>query len=198
MKKLLPLFLIVPLFVAAVASAQTSTERRYELRPDPTWPLAIELSAGDYQIIASESDSITVVYDAPKPEKLKKVHVQMSSGHGRNYVKINGPKTSFHATIQVPRKTDLLIRLGVGGLRVGDIEGNKDIEIHAGSLNFDALRLQDYVKGDLSVRIGDVTGPELQTSGGGVSRSYETFGKGRYRLHAHVGVGDVALHSSSF
>ncbi len=196
MKKLLPLFLVMPL-VAVVASAQTS-ERRYELRPDPTWPLAIELGAGDYQIVASESDSITVVYDAPKPEKLKKVHVQMSSGHGHNYLKINGQKSSFHATIQVPRKTDLLIRLGSGDLRVGDIEGNKDIEIHAGSLNFEALRLQDYGKGDLSVRIGNVTGPELQVSGGGASRSYETYGKGRYRLHAHVGVGDVALHSSSF
>src|SRR5258707_194964 len=107
MKKLLSLFLVMSSFVAAIASAQTTTERRYELRPDPTWPLAIELSAGDYQIIASESDSITVVYDAPNPEKLKKVHVQMSSGHGRNYLKINGQKNSFHVTIEVPRKTDL-------------------------------------------------------------------------------------------
>src|SRR5258708_8034568 len=90
MKKLLSLFLVIPLFLAAVALAQTSTERHYELRPDPTWPLAIDLSAGDYQIVASESDSITVIYDAPKPDKLKKVHVQMSSGHGQNYVKING------------------------------------------------------------------------------------------------------------
>ncbi len=196
MKKLRSLFLVIPLFLAAVALAQTSTERHYELRPDPTWPLAIDLSAGDYQIVASESDSITVIYDAPKPDKLKKVQVQMSSGHGQNYVKIDGQKAGFHATIAVPRKTDLLIRLGVGGLRVGDIEGNKDIEIYAGSLNFDGLRLQDYGKGDLSVRVGNVTGPEFPASGGGASRSYETYGKGRYRLHAHVGVGDVALHSS--
>jgi len=196
MKRLLSLLLIIPLLVAA-ASAQTSTERRYELRPDPSWPLAIDLSAGDYQIVAVESDSITVVYDAPKPEKLKKVHVQMSSGHGQNYVKINGLKSGFHVTIQVPRKTDLLVRLGTGGLHVGDIEGNKDIEIHAGTLNFDALRLQDYETGDLSVRIGEVTGPDFHASSGG-SGSFKTYGSGRYRLHAHVGQGDMALHSSPF
>ena len=197
MKKLLSLFLVMPLFLAVAASAQISTERRYELRPDPTWPLSIELSAGDYQIVPVESDSITVVYDAPKPDKLKKVQVQMSSGHGQNYVKINGQKSGFHVTIQVPRRTDLLVRLGVGGLRVGDIEGNKDIEIHAGSLNFDALHLQDYVKGDLSVHIGGVTAPEFHSSIGGAPQSFKTYGQGRYHLHAHVGMGGLALHSPS-
>jgi hypothetical protein len=121
----------------------------------------------------------------------------MSSGHGRNYLKINGQKSGFHATIQVPRKTDLIIRLGAGGLRVGDIEGNKDIEILTGSLNFDALRLQDYGKGDLSAQMGNVTGPDFHASRSSTSRSFETHGQGKYRLHAHVGIGDVALHSSS-
>jgi len=199
MTRLLPLLLALPLLLtASLASAQTSTERRYELRPDPSWPLSIELTAGDYQIVASESDSIAVVYDAPVPEKLKKVHVQMSSGHGRNYLKINGQKSGFHVTIQVPRKTDLIIRLGAGGLRVGDIEGNKDIEILTGSLNFDALHLQDYEKGDLSAHMGNVIGPDFHpSSGASTSRSFETYGKGKYHLHAHVGIGDVALHSTS-
>ena len=31
--------------------------------PIPTWPLEIELGSGDYQIVASGSDSIAVVYD---------------------------------------------------------------------------------------------------------------------------------------
>jgi hypothetical protein len=185
------------LLTASLASAQTSTERRYELRPDPSWPLSIDLTAGDYQIIASESDSISVVYDAPVPEKLKKVHVQMSSGHGRNYLKINGQKSGFHAIILVPRKTDLIVRLGAGGLRVGDIEGNKDIEILTGSLNFDALHLQDYGRGDLSAHLGNVTGPDFHASSSRTSRSFETRGQGKYHLHAHVGIGDVALHSAS-
>jgi hypothetical protein len=198
MKRLLPLLLSMPLLLtASLASAQTSTERRYELRPDPSWPLSIELTAGDYQIVSSEADSIAVVYDEPVPEKLKKVHVQMSSGHGKNYLKINGQKRGFHAIIQVPRKTDLIIRLGAGGLRVGDIEGNKDIEVHTGTLNFDALHLQDYGKGDLSAQMGNVTGPDFHPSSSRTSRSFETHGQGKYRLHAHVGIGDVALHSSS-
>ena len=59
MKRLLPFLLALPV---TLACAQTGHERRYELRPDPNWPLAIELSSGEYQIVASDSDSIAVVY----------------------------------------------------------------------------------------------------------------------------------------
>ena len=60
MKRLLPFLLALS---ASLTWGQTSHERRYELRPDPNWPLEIELGSGDYQIVASDSDSIAVVYD---------------------------------------------------------------------------------------------------------------------------------------
>ncbi len=60
MKRLLPFLLALS---ASLTWGQTSHERRYELRPDPNWPLEIELGSGDYQIVASASDSIAVVYD---------------------------------------------------------------------------------------------------------------------------------------
>ena len=82
MKRLLPFLLALPV---TIAFAQNGHERRYELRPDPNWPLAIELSSGDYQIVASESDSIAVKYQE-MPAQQSKVQVQIGSGHGQNYL----------------------------------------------------------------------------------------------------------------
>jgi hypothetical protein len=196
MKRLLPFLLALPV---AIASAQSSNshERRYELRPDPNWPLAIDLSSGDYQIVPSESDSIAVVYQENQPQNQRKIEVQISAGHGQNYLKIAGPKSNFHAVIEVPRHTDLRVRMSAGGLRVGEVEGNKDIEMRAGSLELSAIRPQDYAKTDFSVRVGDLNAPSFNTAQSGFWRSLRTYGPGKYRLHAHVGVGDLTLRTFS-
>jgi hypothetical protein len=194
MKRLLPFLLAL---TATLACAQNSHERRYELRPDPNWPLAIELSSGDYQIVASESDSIAVVYQEESSENPRKVQVQIGSGHGQNYLKIAGPKSNFRAVIEVPRKTDLRVRMMAGDLRVGELEGNKDIEVRAGTLELNAIRPQDYAKADFSVRIGGVNAPIFKAAKTGLWRSFKAFGPGKYTLHAHVDVGDLTLHTNA-
>jgi hypothetical protein len=194
MKRLLP-FLLALSASLTWGQAPAGHERRYELRPDPNWPLEIELGSGDYQIVASSSDSIAVSYEEDKPEDQSKVQVQIGSGHGQNHLKIAGPRSNFRAVIEVPRKTDLRIRMSAGGLRVGDVEGNKDIEVRAGNLELNALRPQDYAQADFSVRIGDVNAPIFKNVKSGVWRSFKTVGPGKYRLHAHVGVGDLTLRT---
>ena len=193
MKRLLPFLLALS---ASLTWGQSSHERRYELRPDPNWPLEIELGSGDYQIVASASDSIAVVYDEGTADDLRKVKVQIDSGHGQNHLKIAGPKSNFHAVIEVPRKTDLRVRMSAGGLSIGDVEGNKDIEVLAGNLELNSLRPQDYAQADFSVHIGDVYAPLLKTAKTRLWRSFKTAGPGKYHLHAHVGVGDMTLHTS--
>jgi hypothetical protein len=192
MKRLLPLLLALS---ASLAWGQTSHERRYELRPDPNWPLEIELGSGDYQIVASASDSIAIIYDDSNADAVSKVKVQIDSGHGQNHVKIAGPKANFHVVIEVPRKTDLRIRMSAGGLSIGDVEGNKDIEILAGNLDLNSLRPQDYAQADFSVHIGDVYAPLFTSAKSGLWRSFKTSGPGKYRLHAHVGVGAMTLRT---
>ena len=193
MKRLLPFLLALS---TSLTWGQISHEKRYELRPDPNWPLEIELGSGDYQIVASASDSIAVVYDEGNPEALRKVKVQIDSGHGQNHVKIAGPKLNFHAVIEVPHKTDLRVRMSAGGLSIGDVEGNKDIEIVAGNLELNSLRPQDYAQADFSIRVGDVYAPLFETTKTKLRQSFRTAGPGKYRLHAHVGVGDMILHAT--
>ncbi|HKD81043.1 MAG TPA: hypothetical protein VKH81_15210 [Candidatus Angelobacter sp.] len=190
MRRLLPLLLALPVVVAC---AQNNHERRYELRPDPNWPLAIELSSGDYQIIPSESDCIAVVYQENAPDEPRKIEVQIASGHGQNTLKIAAPKSNFHAVIEVPRKTDLRVRMQGGDLHVGEVEGNKDIEMRTGNLELTSIRPQDYAKADFSVRVGDLNAPSIKS---GVFRSLQTHGPGKYRLHAFVGVGGLTLRTN--
>jgi hypothetical protein len=191
MKRLLPFLLAIPATIT-LAQGAGSHERRYELKPDPNWPLAIELSSGDYQIIPSESGSIAVVYQENAPEQ-RHVEVQIGSGHGQNYLKIAGPKSKFHVVIEVPRKTDLHVRMMTGDLRVGEVEGNKDIEMRAGNLELNAIHPQDYAQADFSVRIGDLKAPSFNASKSGGGSSFRAYGPGKYNLHAHVDVGDLTL-----
>ncbi|MFL6311665.1 MAG: hypothetical protein ACJ71W_06125 [Terriglobales bacterium] len=193
MKRLLPLLLAL---FASLSWGQTSHERRYELRPDPNLPLEIDLGPGDYQIVASNSDGIAVTYDETNPGALRNLKVQIDSGHGQNHLKIAGPKSNFHAVIEVPRKTDLRVRMSAGELTIGDVEGNKDIEVVAGNLELNSLRPQDYALADFSVRIGDVYAPLFNTAKTGLLRSFKTAGPGKYHLHAHVGIGDMTLRTT--
>src|SRR5262249_22309472 len=144
---------------AATAFAQSTHERRYELRPDPNWPLAIELGSGDYQIVPSQSDCIAVIYQENSPEESRKVEVQIASGHGQNTLKIGAPKSDFHAVIEVPRKTNLRVRMTTGDLHVGEVEGNKDIEMRSGNLELNSIKPEDYANADFSVRLGDLNAP---------------------------------------
>jgi len=200
MKRFLPFLLALSVSLSVPLSwvqAQTGHEHRYELRPDPNWPLDIELGSGDYQIVASDSGSLAVVYEEGQPEDMQKVKVQIGSGHGQNQLKIAGPKSSFHAVIEVPRKTDLHIRMVSGDLHVGEVEGNKDIEVRAGTLELNAIRPQDYAKADFSVRIGDVNAPVYKATKNGLLRSFKAYGPGKYQLHAHVEVGDLTLRTDT-
>jgi len=137
------------------------------------------------------------VYDDGNSEAARKVEVQIGSGHGQNHLKIVGPKSNFHAVIEVPRKTDLRVRMSGGELSIGDVEGNKDNEIIAGNLELNSLRPQDYARADFSVRIGDVYAPLLKAARSGPLRSFKSAGPGKYRLHVHVGVGDLTLRTNA-
>ena len=46
---------------------------------------------------------------------------------------------------------------------------------------------------DASVLSGDLSGRPFGEEHGGLFRSFEKVGNGKYRLHAHVGAGDLTL-----
>jgi hypothetical protein len=98
-------------------------------------------------------------------------------------------------TILVPRQSDLYVRLSAGELRIDDIRGSKDVELHAGDARIDVGRAEDYNSVDASVWVGDLNAAPFDVFKGGLFRSFDWKGKGSFRLHAKLNVGDLRLFS---
>jgi hypothetical protein len=74
------------------------------------------------------------------------------------------------------------------------VTGNKDIELHAGQLNVEVGKPEDYAHVEGSVNTGEVNAMAFNVSKGGLFRSFQKDGPGKYRLHAHVGAGELDLN----
>jgi hypothetical protein len=83
--------------------------------------------------------------------------------------------------------------MAAGQLEVKGVTGNKDLELHAGELDVEIGRREDYARVDASVMTGEVDAAPFEISKGGLFRSFEWKGPGKYRLHAHAGAGQVTL-----
>ena len=101
----------------------------------------------------------------------------------------NGPSI----VIEVPKSSNLYVRLPFGDLNIEGVSGDKDVEMHAGDLNIEVGNPADYGHVDASVNAGDLSAGPFGETKDGLFRSFEKSGTGRYRLHAHVGAGDLNL-----
>ena len=185
------------LLMAATAAAQ-STPGRVEQTFHNDGSVKMDLEAGDYEVRAGASDKVVIRYITRTPEQLKRVDVRINAtGRYAKVIISNAPHNDFHAIIEVPPHTGLTIRLSAGDLDVNGIEGDKDIESHAGDLEIDVVRAEQYGSVDAAVKAGDLSAPAFQVSKGGLFRSFRWNGPGKYRLHASLGAGDLKLRTGA-
>ena len=78
-------------------------------------------------------------------------------------------------------------------MQVEGITGNKDVELHAGELTVAIGNPSEYARLDVSVSTGELDAAPFDVSKGGLFRSFNKQGNGKYRLHAHVGAGQLTL-----
>jgi len=153
--------------------------------------IELQLEGGDYEISAAATDVIRVSLSGNTGDT--KVVLNTSGSHAD--LKISDtPHNNFHATIEVPAKSDLHVRLTAGNLNISNIEGNKDIESHAGNVEMRIGDPGDYGNVDGSVRAGNVDARPFHVSKSGLFRSFKWSGPGKYTLHAHLGAGNLELH----
>jgi hypothetical protein len=179
----------VAVVLPALAHAQTKTADK---------PFAaggkvdVHLDAGDYEVRAAPDNHVRVTMTGNTGSAT--VEVAVAGAHADVTVK-GTSHTNFKCVIEVPKVSDVAIRLSAGDLTVGEIAGSKDIESTAGDLRIAVGRLDDYGKVDASVKIGDLSpGPFGGSKKEGfVSQSVNWSGKGRYTLRASLGAGDLKL-----
>jgi hypothetical protein len=154
----------------------------------------LHLQAGGYTITPSDSEIIVVTCQTRTDRQLKSVKVSIKPVGSRADVYVRDtPNSNFTATIQVPRRSDLWVRLTAGELNVGSVEGNKDLAINAGSLRVDIPRPQEYGERGASVTTGSIESSAFEVSKGGLFRSFSQHGPGKYRIHARVIAGEIVL-----
>jgi len=160
--------------------------------------IRLHLEAGGYTISPSDSDNITVTYRANSESRLREVRVEIQASASDAEVYItNTPNNKFEATIEVPRHSNLWVRLTAGELDVEAVEGDKNLELRAGELQVEIPHPDEYGHRDASVTMGSLESTAFDVSKGGMFRSFDQQGPGKYRLHAHVLTGDIDLRGSN-
>ena len=154
--------------------------------------ITMQLESGEYDIVPAADNHIRVtlggnvgnaVAEVTTASTRADVRVRNTPNHG-----------NFHATIEVPKSANLVVRFTAGDLNVGLITGNKDIEANAGDVKIDVAKSDDYASVDASVRIGDLSaGPFGGKKEGLIGQSLNWTGNGKYKLRARLGAGDLKL-----
>jgi hypothetical protein len=190
-------FLALLLVPAGAFSDSRVTEvgkERFEAAFPSEGMLRMKVRAGAVRIFGGDDNKILVRYEGDNADQVKHVKVRLETTGTRGELEISGgPRNEFRILIQVPRKTGLHVRVPGGDLNVEGIEGDKDVELTGGSLTLRAGNPQDYGPVDASVYAGGLNPGPFANSQGGLFNSFKRQGPGRYRLHAHVGAGDLTL-----
>ena len=157
----------------------------------------MDLSAGEYEIVGAPGDRIRLDWDVEDSRRLDDVDNWIAVRGTEARVTTDGPQNNFEVRIQVPSRSNLHIRLTAGELSIKGIEGDKDVELHAGELDIDVVRADDYRHVDAAIWAGELHAAPFQVTKEGLFRSFDWRGKGQYRLHAHLKAGELRLHSTS-
>jgi hypothetical protein len=158
--------------------------------------LRLHLRSGEFRIRGRNDNKIAVHLAGRNADHARELTVRFKRSDSDNQADLRvfgGPKNNLQVTIEIPSSAMLFVRMSAGDLAVEGVSGDKDIELHAGELNIAVGDARDYGRVDASVMSGDLEAAPFHESHGGLFRSFEKHGAGKYTLHAHVGAGDLTL-----
>jgi len=189
------------IFFAPQAAAQSKKIEASNLPDHPfqaDYPsgsqLTLHLRSGDVRVVGKDDKKVSVRVEAENIEKAREVRVVFERFEHSAELKVSGgPRDNLQIIVEVPKTTGLFVRMPAGQLEISDVTGDKDVQLHAGELILHVGDPADYSHVDASVITGGLEAPPFHEDHGGLFRSFSKSGNGKYRLHAHVGAGDLTL-----
>jgi len=152
--------------------------------------IRMDLCSSGIEIVGTDDAAVRVSYH---PER-DSVRVRLQISGDRADLRLTGcPHNNFQARIEIPKSSALYVRMFAGQLDVREVTGDKDVELSFGQLNLDVGQTEQYARVDASVNSGQLEASAFAVSKGGLFRSFDQKGPGRYRVHAHVGAGQLEL-----
>jgi hypothetical protein len=186
-------FTVAPHAVAQVADIEAAHKTPVEAKFLPNGQIRIDVCPSAARVVGTNDDSIRVSYNAPDGND-SDVKVRIKVEGERAGIKVSGcPRNNFHLNIEVPASSDLYARMFAGQMNVDNLSGNKDVELHFGQLTMEVGKAEDYRHVEASVMSGDLQASAFNVSKGGLFRSFDQDGPGKFRIHAHVGAGQIDL-----
>ena len=155
----------------------------------PGGKIRMDLCSSGIELVGTDDDMVRVSYDRDAD-----VRVRLETFGNEADLRVTScPHNNFRLRIEVPRASSLHVRMFAGQLDVRDVTGDKNVELSFGQLNLDVGNPDDYAHADASVNSGDLEARAFGVSKGGLFRSFDHSGPGKYRLHAHLGAGQLEL-----
>ena len=151
----------------------------------------MDLCSSGIEVIGKDSDALRVEYDSGRGNDVK-VRIQVSGDRADLSVS-NCPRNNFQVRIEIPKSSALYVRMLAGQLDVRDVTGDKDVALSFGQINLDVGKAEQYAHVDASVNSGELNAAAFNVEKGGLFRSFSQSGPGKYRMHAHVGAGELDL-----
>jgi hypothetical protein len=158
----------------------------------PGGRVRIMLCPGGIQLVGTDDSQLRVSYSARQGDEDVRVRIQVNGDEAA--IRVSGcPHNNFELRIELPKMSDLYVRMFAGDMNVNGILGDKDVELHAGHLTMEIGSPNEIGHVDASVLTGDLEAEAFDVSKGGLFRSFDHHGPGKFRVHAHVGAGQIEL-----
>ena len=162
----------------------------------PAGQVELRVRYGDVHILPVQDSQISITYTmhSNHSDFIHKVDPRFEVTGSNATLMLKAPRNgAVDVDLKVPAHTDVYLRLSAGDVTLGAIEGNKDVETHAGDIDIDVVREASYGPVDASTHAGDVAAP-FGKPHGWIGNSLKYQGAGAYKIHAHTLAGDVRFH----
>ena len=156
--------------------------------------LDLRIRSAEIHIVGSDEDRIVVRVGR---QGLDSRDVQARfERHGNSGVLeiTGGPRNDVSITVQVPKESNLVVRVFAGDVEIRDVVGDKDVELSFGALRIGVGDATGYSTVKASVSSGEIDAKPFGESHGGLFRSLKKSGNGKYKLKAYVGAGRLSLN----
>jgi hypothetical protein len=157
--------------------------------------LELRIRPAEIHIIGSDQHRVVVRVGGRQGLDSKDMQARFDRHGSSGVLEIaGGPRNDVTITVQVPKELNLIVRVFAGDVEVRDIVGDKDVELNFGALTIGVGDATGYSTVKASVSSGEIDAKPFGDSRGGLFRSLEKYGNGKYKLRAYVGAGRLTLN----
>ncbi|MDQ2961702.1 MAG: hypothetical protein M3R31_00885 [Pseudomonadota bacterium] len=156
----------------------------------------MKLKTGTMEVVGVLDEKIAVSWRAKFPEDERDVRVRLQrTGAQDAMIVVDGPGDRVHYRIEVPRQSDVAIRMRAGDLNVHGIFGSVEADLLAGNMELRIADPRRYRNVSASVTAGELTATPWHADTRGLWRSFRATGAGDYDVRARLLAGQLTIRS---